>query len=226
MFSLRWELSILEPRKSQVKQNANGRPSVLKQPAPCLSPPNPPLPSLRSALHGVRCEPKKQLLLLTKNCRYLLRYLLRSFSNFAFPLMLRGYGKKLLKVYRKAECRAQFCPCKPSKIILIPITWLPYQGALPPTSLFLTVQTDLPPESSLLQAPTVCPVVQLWNGWRDRREESWIQTLSPSRSCVRPDMPFNLSGLHVPSLLPLHKFTHEVRLKSDNAHQRAYSRTK
>jgi len=67
--------------------------------------------------------------------------------------MLRGYGKKLWKVYRKAECRAQFCPCKPSKIILIPITWLPYQGALLPTSLLSTVQTD----SSTRKQPSASP---------------------------------------------------------------------
>lgn len=58
-----------------------------------------------------------------------------------------------------------------------------------------------------------------------QEEESWVQTLSLSCSCVRPDMPFTLSGLHTPPLLPLHKFTPKVRLKSDSAHQRAYSRT-
>lgn len=56
-----------------------------------------------------------------------LRYLLRSFSNFAFPRVLRGYGNKLLKLYRKAERQAHFCPRKPSRIILIPITCLPSQ---------------------------------------------------------------------------------------------------
>lgn len=35
----------------------------------------------------------------------------------------------------------------------------------------------------------------------------------------------NLPGLQIPSFPPLRQVTHEERLKTDNAHQRAYSRT-